>query len=67
MSLVVGLIPRLVALRLRQEGLGHIPFLKRKVMVSFNYITIRAFDIKLIFSDSVGLGRECKIYEIKAL
>lgn len=34
--------------------------------MGFNCNTIRAFDIKLIFSDSVGLGRESRIYEIKA-
>lgn len=66
MSLVVGLIQSLVELRLWQRGLGHFPFLKRKVMMGFNYSTIRAFDIKLIFSDHVGLGRERRIYEIKA-
>lgn len=49
-----------------QEGLGYFPFLKTEVMMGFNCNTIRAFDIKLIFSDSVGLGRECRIYEIKA-
>lgn len=35
--------------------------------MGFNCNTIRAFDIKLIFCDSVGLGREYRIYEIKAL
>ena len=51
--------------KLWQVGLGYFPFLKREVMMGFNCSTIRAFDIKLIFSDSVGLGRECRIYEIK--
>lgn len=34
--------------------------------MGFNCNTIKAFDIKLIFSDSVDLGRQCGIYEIKA-
>lgn len=34
--------------------------------MGFNCNTIRAFDIKLIFSDSVGLGKEYRIYETKA-
>lgn len=34
-------------------------------MMGFNCNMIRVFDIKLIFINSVGFGRECRIGEIK--
>lgn len=41
--------------------------LKSEVMIDFNCNAIRTFYIKLIFIDDVGLGREHRIREMKAL
>lgn len=49
-----------------QRELEYFPFLKSEVMMDFNCNTIRAFYIKLIFIDDVGLGREHRICEMKA-